>query len=130
MPKARFTISPSFADFREMVPLLSAINVTCKRQLSRPMLQMYNIAAATRKWASYEQWALYKHAQNKSLRKRVKEAEKFETCLRRIESHVNPTAFKFIKLQLQQQRKKPRGRRFPVDDKIFALSLLKQSPKA
>lgn len=36
----------------------------------------------------------------------------------------------FILAQLRHGKKKSRGRRFSMDEKVFALSLLKQSPKA
>jgi hypothetical protein len=37
---------------------------------------------------------------------------------------------KFYKLSMRLQLKKSRGRRFTMEDKIFALSLLKHSPRA
>lgn len=41
---------------------------------------------------------------------------------------VNKITYRFIKTQLEQQHKSSRGRRYSIEDKIFALSLLKQSP--
>lgn len=39
----------------------------------------------------------------------------------------NETTANFFMSQLQTQKLKPRGRRFTLDDKIFALSIYKQS---
>lgn len=43
--------------------------------------------------------------------------------------HVNNATFRFFKTQLREQQKKCRGSRYTLDDKILALSLLKNGPK-
>ncbi|KAF2891805.1 hypothetical protein ILUMI_14368, partial [Ignelater luminosus] len=42
---------------------------------------------------------------------------------------VNSDTFNFIIFQLKLQKYKPKGRRFTMQDKVFALSLYRQSPK-
>lgn len=42
---------------------------------------------------------------------------------------VNKTVARFLETQLKLQKTRNRRRRFSVDDKLFALSLLKHSPK-
>lgn len=42
---------------------------------------------------------------------------------------VNSDTFNFIISQLKLQKYKPKGRRFTMQDKVFGLSLYKQSPK-
>jgi hypothetical protein len=41
---------------------------------------------------------------------------------------INATTYRFIKNQLEQQPRSSRGRRYMMEDKIFALSLMKQNP--
>jgi hypothetical protein len=47
-----------------------------------------------------------------------------------LEKRVNKTTFRFLISQIQMQQKEPKGRRYSIDDKVFALSILKQSPKS
>jgi len=42
---------------------------------------------------------------------------------------MNETSINFFKTQLKSQYISPRGRRFSIDDKIFAISLFKSSAK-
>lgn len=46
-----------------------------------------------------------------------------------LKSRLNSRTLQFFHSQVELQLKKCRGRRFSIDDKVFALSLLKQSPK-
>lgn len=46
-----------------------------------------------------------------------------------VEGKINRTTLRFFNSQLRLQTKKTKGRRYTIDDKIFALSLLKQSPR-
>lgn len=68
--------------------------------------------------------------QNSGVRKQLFEIKK------RVESgdfmmdKVNYTTLNFLQSQIAMQSKKSRGRRFSIEDKIFSLSLLKQSPRA
>ena len=49
-----------------------------------------------------------------------------ETYLR---AALNKNSFKFVTGQVRHQKPSSRGRRFTTDEKVFALSLLKQSPR-
>ena len=55
------------------------------------------------------------------------EEAQLQTGLRRM---LNETTYNFMLSQIRMQQKKPKGRRFTYRDKIFALSLLKQSGRA
>lgn len=74
-------------------------------------------------------WSRTLHSNNQSLRARLKKFERYSKNLEQIQSKVIKTTFSFIKLQVEQQSKKSRGRRFSMEDKIFALSVMKQAPK-
>lgn len=47
-----------------------------------------------------------------------------------IKTNVNIASYNFIISQIKNQKKLPRGRRYSDEHKIFALTLMKQSPKA
>lgn len=66
----------------------------------------------------------------KSVKERVTRAEKFYTSHTKELEKLNCFTQNFIASQIRTQPLKPRGRRFTIDDKIFALSLFKQSGKA
>lgn len=61
---------------------------------------------------------------------RLQVAEKYMNDHRECLSKLNNVTTTFIESQIRSQSKKPQGRRFTLDDKIFALSLFKQSGKA
>lgn len=63
-------------------------------------------------------------------KRRLKEALRFSESKEYIASKVNNMSLNFINSQLRLQSKQSRGRRFSIEDKIFALSLMKQRPKA
>lgn len=44
-------------------------------------------------------------------------------------SKLNTTTLEFFKSQIKSQTKKPKGRRYSLNDKILSLSLYKNSPK-
>lgn len=60
---------------------------------------------------------------------RIKMADKFNKNSKSLRG-LNEFTQNFIESQIRMQSQKPRGRRFTVDDKVFALSLFKQSGKA
>lgn len=66
----------------------------------------------------------------KSLKTRLQEAEKYMGHHKESLNSLNNITINFIESQLRTQSKKPRGRRFTLDDKVFALSLFKQSEKS
>lgn len=69
-------------------------------------------------------------------KKRVKEVLAREKKLKQgisnldwLESKVNRSTADFIRLQIREQRHKPRGRRYTLQDKLFSLILMKNSPQ-
>lgn len=64
-----------------------------------------------------------------SLKARLDIAQKLASKFASLEN-VNISSYNFILSQMRTQFKKPNARRFTLDDKIFALSLLKASGKA
>lgn len=110
-----------FVDMKKST--LTELGVTRKHQLSPKAHKIYKIIHDLKATAR----RLNKtNANNKA---RIKEAVKHVESEEYLLTKVNSTSAKFIACQLREQHKKNRGRRFTVDDKIFALSLLKQSPK-
>ncbi|XP_063237793.1 uncharacterized protein LOC134539574 [Bacillus rossius redtenbacheri] len=67
----------------------------------------------------------------KQYKTRVKLAEKFSesSFFDNLINKVDLVTYNFIMSQIRTQKHKPKGRRFTLNDKIFALSVLKQSPK-
>lgn len=59
----------------------------------------------------------------------MKAAQKFISSPEYIKLRLNTTSFNFITSQLKLQKVNPQARRFSLDDKLFSLLLLKQSPK-
>lgn len=61
----------------------------------------------------------------------VRLASKFaeENNFNKLAEKVNSITYNFICSQTKNQKVKPKGRRFTLDDKILALSVYKQSPK-
>lgn len=66
---------------------------------------------------------------NLSNKKRLEQVIEFAESDRFLKGKVNKTTYHFLLSQISQQCKKSRGRRYTLNDKIFALSLLKQSPR-
>ena len=74
----------------------------------------------------------YKKAkQQKDFYKRAKKALKFnkETSFEKLTAHMNPYAKKIMKMQINLCTKNKKGRRFTWEEKLIALSIMKQSPK-
>lgn len=69
------------------------------------------------------------YAENTSNKKRLKEAMNFANCEEMFSKKINKPTLNFLISQIKMQSKHPRGRRFSLDDKIFTLALMKQSPK-
>ncbi|KRT85005.1 hypothetical protein AMK59_2822 [Oryctes borbonicus] len=68
--------------------------------------------------------------ENITNRNRIKEVYKYLRSRDFLSARLNTESVNFFLSQLSLQKKKPKERRFTTEDKIFALSLLKQSPKA
>lgn len=68
----------------------------------------------------------------KTFKSKARMARKFskDDSLIQLFNKVDKTTYGFIMSQVKNQSKKVQGRRFTLDDKILALSIYKQSPKA
>lgn len=80
------------------------------------------------------------------MKKRVKRMETSKTSLKtklgiitksiknssysQLSNMMNKSTLKFIESQITNRQKSPNGRRYKLDDKIFALSIYETSPKA
>lgn len=62
---------------------------------------------------------------------RARRALKFseENSFEKLTKNMNPLAKKIMWMQIKQCTKKAQGRRFSTEEKLIALSILKQSPK-
>lgn len=69
------------------------------------------------------------YADNVRNKKRLQEAMQFANSDDFLNGKVNKTTLDFLHTQIKMQKRLPRGRRFTLNDKIFALALMKQSPK-
>ena len=69
--------------------------------------------------------------QNLQLKNRLKLAETYakRKDFQNFSSHLNATTIQFFESQIKCQKRKPKGRRFDINDKVLALSLYKTSPK-
>jgi len=67
-----------------------------------------------------------------SLKNKLSVAKKFikSNIYKGFKEKINKTTLEFIESQVGNQHKKPNGRRYTLNDKIFALSVYKTSPKA
>ncbi|EFA12075.1 hypothetical protein TcasGA2_TC006882 [Tribolium castaneum] len=102
--------------------LLQAVAVTRASDLCPKAHRLYKIASDLSKTARrLEQ-------ENASNRKKLKTGQQFYESGDFLKRKINVTALHFMTSQLRLQLKKSRGRRFSMEDKIFALSLLKHSP--
>ncbi|KAI4468158.1 transposase protein [Holotrichia oblita] len=104
--------------------LRTVVNVSRQHQLSPKARKLYTIAAGLRRTARRLDFECA-HA-----KRRLKEALRYSESEEYIASKVNHTTLNFIHSQLRLQSKQSRGRRFSTEAKFFALSLMKQSPKA
>lgn len=111
-----------FLDVQGRISLLALGKVKCQTELTPKARKFYRVAK------NMVQTARKLFDENASNRQRLEEAIKLTESKDFLMGKVNNTTLNFINSQLRQQRKSGRGRRFTVD-KIFALSLLKQSPK-
>lgn len=64
-----------------------------------------------------------------STKQRLREAEKFANSPEYLKAKLNNQTYNFVMSQIRHQHIPPKGRRFTLEDKIFSLSLFKQSPR-
>lgn len=112
-----------FLGVRRGIKFLSSVNVRRSIQLTPRAKTMYNLAKKLKKTVAELD------------RENVVNRERLQLALECAESgelfknRINKTTYRFLQSQIRLQKKSARGRRFDIDDKIFALSILKQSPK-
>lgn len=100
---------------------MKAVGVTHSKKLNPKAHQLYKIASDLKKTIRRL------HFENKENKERISEAKKFPQSHQYLRGKVNLTSLNFIISQIRLLLKKSKGRRFSIEDKIFALSLLKQS---
>uniref|UniRef100_A0A1Y1JZB1 THAP-type domain-containing protein n=1 Tax=Photinus pyralis TaxID=7054 RepID=A0A1Y1JZB1_PHOPY len=105
--------------------ILNAVEVTRQNQLTPRCKKMYQIVT---EWG--KKTAKLQHTFG-NLQKRLALAEKVakKSTFTDLMDAVNETTYKFILQQIRTQQLPPKARRFSLDDKILALSLLKASGK-
>lgn len=117
--------TPTFpTGLRRKFRLLKHIGVNRHADLTPKASRLYKIAKNLRKTAR----RLDMH--NIDAKKRIENALQYAESSEYLQTKVNETSVDFILSQLHLQNKQPKGRRFTIANKIFALSLLKQSAKA
>lgn len=103
---------------------MQSIGVTRAKNLTPKAQKLYYVAKKLQKVTRRLNF------QNASNRDRLTEALNYTKSPDFLRAKLNSRSLNFINSQLRMQQKNPRGRRFTLDDKVFALSLLKQGPKA
>ncbi|KAI4455510.1 thap domain-containing protein 9 [Holotrichia oblita] len=110
-------------DLRKRIGILSRASGGRKINLTPKAKKLYTFAKSLRTIARKLDF------ENATVKERLKQAENFTKTPNFIRSRVNDVTYKFIMSHLEQQSRKSKGRKFSLDDKILALSLMKQSPK-
>lgn len=111
-----------FAVIPRKVRLLDQIKVTCATDLSPEAHKLCRGLISAGKRLEDE------NASNQEIMGEAFRAAVIDTLLRN--SKINQTTLHFIQSQIREQEKLPKGRRFSMKDKIFALYLLKQRNKS
>lgn len=111
-----------------LITLLFAFTGIARVPRSRPKLtstgtSRFQLLSKTRK-----QVRRYRKRINQLLQ-REKAARGNLYDLKWLETKVSRTTAEFIRLQIREQKHKPRGRRFSISEKLFCLALMKNSPK-
>ncbi|CAH0546446.1 unnamed protein product, partial [Brassicogethes aeneus] len=110
-------------DLRRRFNLLHHANSTRAAQLTPKAKTFYGIARGMVRLARRLD------VENSNIKKRLHEVQKFAESGDFMTTKVNQITLNFIHSQIAMQSKRSRGRRYSLEDKIFALSLLKQSPR-
>lgn len=103
--------------------ILQKINIQRVSQLTPRKALLFNTVKM------YKKKAFVMNKRYSNAKYRIKMANKFNKNSKSLRG-LNEFTRNFIESQIRMQSQKPRGRRFTVDDKVFALSLFKQSGKA
>lgn len=104
--------------------LLGSVGVTRATKLTPKARKLYEVAVELKKVNTRLA------AQNMSTKDRISKAIDFSESVDFLKTKCSGIALNFINCQLRILSKSARRRRFTFNDKVFALSLLKQSPKA
>lgn len=104
--------------------LLKDINIQRRAQLTPRKALLYNSVRV------YKHQNLILQKRYSDVKQRIKIADTYINSNAKSLNRLNQFTQNFIESQMRMQPQKPRDRRFTVDDKIFALSLFKQSGKA
>ncbi|XP_031335781.1 uncharacterized protein LOC116165459 [Photinus pyralis] len=123
VPNLKVTFKTSRRGIRERSNLIKSFNVTKISHLPIQSQQLCKIARSLKSTAKRLDRELA------TTKQRLKEAEQ---CLNTdfMNLKLNKTSYTFLMGQLKHQMTSPRARRYSILEKIFALALLKQSPKA
>ncbi|KAL5235390.1 hypothetical protein ACI65C_002800 [Semiaphis heraclei] len=104
--------------------LLKDINIQRRAQLTPRKALLYNSVRV------YKHRNLILKKRYSDAKQRIKIADTYINSKSNSLNGLNQFTQNFIESQMRMQPQKPRGRRFTIDDKVFALSLFKQSGKA
>lgn len=104
--------------------ILRAINVRRRVELTPKKARLYDALKEAKKHNS----SLI--LRNIAFKTRLLQAEKYMEDHKKSLRNLNDVTCNFIECQIRTQSKKSRGRRFSLNDKVFALSLFKESGKA
>lgn len=105
--------------------LLTSIGIKRINELTPRKGLLYTVSKKLAKKISFMK------KKNITIKKQLKMAQQFVThggCNNLVEK-VSKISLDFIKCQVNIQKKKPKGRRYTLEDKILALSIFKTSPK-
>ncbi|KAJ2937540.1 hypothetical protein O0L34_g19047 [Tuta absoluta] len=108
-PKRRKHIAPKFAIRKRIITAKKALTPNCR--------ELYREYVKSRKQLEFSQRA-----------RRCTKFLKNETY-EKLTEKLNPTAKKILLMQIKQSTKKAKGRRFTDEEKLIAVSIMKQSPK-
>lgn len=112
-----------FVDVYRRMNLLRRANVTRQSKLTPNAKAFYKISKGLLNTARQ---LFTENASNKERLEEAIRATKYDDIFN---ANVNPITMAFINSQVRLQKRKSRGRRFTLEDKVLGLTLLKQSPK-
>ncbi|KAK9686419.1 hypothetical protein QE152_g37202 [Popillia japonica] len=116
------TIEP---DLRKNFQILKAAEIRKKVELTPKARKNYNVATRIRRIAR----AIDIRKGKEVVKERFQRAEKFATSTDFPKANLNKITFDFVCSPLTQQKRKSKGRRFSLDEKIFATSIMKRNAK-
>jgi len=103
---------------------LTEIRISRVKHLTPRKKLLYNVVK------KYKRRALVLNKRCLTAKQRILKAERFMQIYGKSMSRLNQSTQNFVQSQIRMQIQKPRSRRFTIEDKVFALSLYKQSGKA